>query len=332
MPRIAVIGTDLAPLRESSGALERVVLGWAVGLERLDPEMEVVCLHARPSVSGGIPADKIRQLSPDLVVLNNRPLWGDELDYPVLHVMHNYPDAWATGATGTAEVARRLERETVCAVSRTLAHHVEERYGLSQPVDVVRVAVEECFFEQDWAGESGPVLFPNRLLEKKGVRFFIELAERLAGSGRRCTAFRHLAPFAEPTTEQKSLVADITASGAIELVEPPRSRTEMAIWYAEASVVLCPSVNPEGLGLVALEAQAVGAPLVTSGLGGLTDATFAPNEIIGSFDALEWVAAIVRATATSPSPVPLALVRDRYSLDAAAASIHGCVLRALSRN
>ena len=42
--------------------------------------------------------------------------------------------------------------------------------------------------------------------------------------------------------------------------------------------------EPEGLGLVALEAQACRAPLVSTDLGGLREATFPPNRCIPADD------------------------------------------------
>ena len=52
---------------------------------------------------------------------------------------------------------------------------------------------------------------------------------------------------------------------------PPVSRTELVDWYAAATVVCVPSYN-ESFGLVAVEAQGVGTPVVAAAVGGLTTA------------------------------------------------------------
>ncbi len=52
---------------------------------------------------------------------------------------------------------------------------------------------------------------------------------------------------------------------------PPTSRHELAAWYQAADVVLMPSHN-ESFGLVALEAQACGTPVVAASVGGLRTA------------------------------------------------------------
>ena len=52
---------------------------------------------------------------------------------------------------------------------------------------------------------------------------------------------------------------------------PPVSQAELARWYAAASAVAVPSYN-ESFGLVAVEAQACGTPVVAAAVGGLTTA------------------------------------------------------------
>jgi D-inositol-3-phosphate glycosyltransferase len=52
---------------------------------------------------------------------------------------------------------------------------------------------------------------------------------------------------------------------------PPVDRSALVDWYAAASLVCVPSYN-ESFGLVAVEAQAVGTPVVAAAVGGLTTA------------------------------------------------------------
>ncbi|MDQ6641567.1 MAG: D-inositol-3-phosphate glycosyltransferase [Actinomycetota bacterium] len=72
-------------------------------------------------------------------------------------------------------------------------------------------------------------------------------------------------------------------AGSLDLADvvrfvPPVSRTELVDWYAAASVVCVPSYN-ESFGLVAVEAQAVGTPVVAAAVGGLT--TVVRDEVSG---------------------------------------------------
>jgi D-inositol-3-phosphate glycosyltransferase len=54
-------------------------------------------------------------------------------------------------------------------------------------------------------------------------------------------------------------------------LEPPCPQRELADWYRAADMVLVPS-HSESFGLVALEAQACGTPVVAAAVGGLRTA------------------------------------------------------------
>ena len=69
------------------------------------------------------------------------------------------------------------------------------------------------------------------------------------------------------------LKALITAAGMDDVVthHPPVSAPKLAGWYRSADVVVMPSYS-ESFGLVALEAQACGTPVVATRVGGLSRA------------------------------------------------------------
>jgi D-inositol-3-phosphate glycosyltransferase len=74
--------------------------------------------------------------------------------------------------------------------------------------------------------------------------------------------------------ERPQALQDVAASlGISDVVRfvPPVSRATLVDWYAAASLVCVPSYN-ESFGLVAVEAQAVGTPVVAAAVGGLTTA------------------------------------------------------------
>ena len=74
--------------------------------------------------------------------------------------------------------------------------------------------------------------------------------------------------------EHPSALADLaTRLGIADVVRfvPPVGRDDLADWYAAATLVCVPSYN-ESFGLVAVEAQAVGTPVVAAAVGGLTTA------------------------------------------------------------
>ncbi len=66
------------------------------------------------------------------------------------------------------------------------------------------------------------------------------------------------------------LAAKLGMSGIIRL-EPPCPQPELADWYRAATIVMVPS-HSESFGLVAVEAQACGTPVVAASVGGLRTA------------------------------------------------------------
>jgi D-inositol-3-phosphate glycosyltransferase len=66
-------------------------------------------------------------------------------------------------------------------------------------------------------------------------------------------------------------LADDLGLGDVVRFVPPVRRDELVDWYAAATLVCVPSYN-ESFGLVAVEAQAVGTPVVAAAVGGLTTA------------------------------------------------------------
>jgi D-inositol-3-phosphate glycosyltransferase len=64
--------------------------------------------------------------------------------------------------------------------------------------------------------------------------------------------------------------ARLGISGLIRL-EPPCPQAELAQWYRAATIVMVPS-HSESFGLVAVEAQACGTPVVAASVGGLRTA------------------------------------------------------------
>ena len=76
---------------------------------------------------------------------------------------------------------------------------------------------------------------------------------------------------------------------------PPVSQVELARWYAAATLVAVPSYN-ESFGLVAVEAQATGTPVVAAAVGGLPTVVRDGHSglLVEGHDASTWSAALER--------------------------------------
>jgi D-inositol-3-phosphate glycosyltransferase len=119
-----------------------------------------------------------------------------------------------------------------------------------------------------FAGRVQPLKAPHLLLHAAArlIRDDPPLAGRLvvafvggpSGAGR-----------ADPD-QLAELAAVLGISGVVRL-EPPCPQPELADWYRAATAVLVPSYS-ESFGLVAVEAQACGTPVVAAAVGGLRTA------------------------------------------------------------
>jgi D-inositol-3-phosphate glycosyltransferase len=94
------------------------------------------------------------------------------------------------------------------------------------------------------------------------------------------------------------LSAALGLSGLVRL-EPPCPQPELADWYRAATVVMVPSYS-ESFGLVAVEAQACGTPVVAASVGGLRTAVrdgFS-GVLVGSHDPAGYARAVAGLVAS----------------------------------
>ena len=87
-----------------------------------------------------------------------------------------------------------------------------------------------------------------------------------------------------------NLAAELRIDDVVRFV-PPVSQAELAQWYAAATLVAVPSYN-ESFGLVAVEAQACGTPVVAANVGGLPTAVGSAGILVDGHDTADWAPAI----------------------------------------
>lgn len=96
-----------------------------------------------------------------------------------------------------------------------------------------------------------------------------------------------------------SLVELATSLGIIDIVKfvPPTNRAELVKWYQAATLCVVPSYS-ESFGLVAIEAQACGIPVVAARVGGLPTAVRdgISGVLIDGHDEKVWAKEILRVT------------------------------------
>jgi D-inositol-3-phosphate glycosyltransferase len=268
-----------------------------------------------------------------------RDRWG----VPLVHSMHTMAkvknEALAEGDSPEPSVRVIGEEQVVEAADVLIANTDLEAKQLinlydAEParVEVVHPGVDTAVFRpQDqaaaraargipadalvllFAGRIQPLKAPDVLLHATAelLRLRPELRRRLvvpivggpSGSG------------LERPTALANLADELRISDVVRFV-PPVPQHELAGWYSAATLVAVPSYN-ESFGLVAVEAQAAGAPVVAAAVGGLTTVVRHGRSglLVDSHDPLDW------ARALEPVVVDPAY-RDRLAAGAIAQARH----------
>jgi D-inositol-3-phosphate glycosyltransferase len=219
-----------------------------------------------------------------------RDRWG----VPLVHTAHTLAKVKnaAMAQDDEPEPRGRLigEEQVVAEADRLIANTAAEKNELielyeanPERIDVVPPGVDtDVFRPGDRAAarrslrigqDEAVIVFAGRIQPLKGPDVVVKAVERLAarhpdrrwravivggnsGTGRR------------PGHRLDELAARLGVSGLVDF-RPPVPAAELVQLYRAADVVAVPSYN-ESFGLVALEAQAAGTPVVAAAVGGLT--------------------------------------------------------------
>jgi glycosyltransferase involved in cell wall biosynthesis len=123
------------------------------------------------------------------------------------------------------------------------------------------------------------VLLAARLTGWKGQKVLIEAAAKLKNGGMSDVAF----VLAGDAQGRDSYVRDldklIEANGLKGIVHRVGHCADMPAAFLAASVVTVPSTEPEAFGRSAVEAQAMGAPVVVSDLGAVPETVLTPPDL-----------------------------------------------------
>jgi glycosyltransferase involved in cell wall biosynthesis len=154
------------------------------------------------------------------------------------------------------------------------------------------------------------VLLPGRLTGWKGQRVLIEAAKILRDGGDEDTAFILAGDHQGRDGYVKELDQAIAKAGLEGRVKRVGHCIDMPAALLAAAVVAVPSTEPEAFGRVAVEAQAMGVPVVVSDLGAVPETVLAPPQTaptertgwrVPPGDAASLAASLAEALALRPS-------------------------------
>ena len=223
---------------------------------------------------------------------------SERWDVPLVHSMHTMAKVKNArlAAGDLAEPAGRIagEEEIVRLAHRLIANTADERDQLIElydadpsRIDVVAPGVDLDVFRSGRQAEArvrlgidpdaALVLFAGRIQPLKAPDIVISAAARLLDDDPALHGRLQVAVVGGASgtgLDRPTALAELTTELGIDdhvRFVPTLPQTELADWYAAATVVCVPSYN-ESFGLVAIEAQACGTPVVAAHVGGLVTA------------------------------------------------------------
>jgi len=171
--------------------------------------------------------------------------------------------------------------ERVIAISEFIARHVARRHGVEDSrlvtihrgvdlslFDPQRVSAERMIqLATAWRLPDGMpvVMLPGRLTRWKGQRVLIEALEQLGRDDIRCLLVGADQGRTGYRQELERMVRERNLEPVVHIIDNCR---DMPAAYMLADVVVSASTDPEGFGRVAVEAQAMGRPVIASDHGG----------------------------------------------------------------
>ncbi|MGH3414236.1 MAG: D-inositol-3-phosphate glycosyltransferase [Marmoricola sp.] len=220
-----------------------------------------------------------------------RDRWG----VPLVHSMHTMAKvknaALAAGDTPEPDARIIGEEQVVAAADMLVASTVDEAKDLinaydAEPgrVEVVNPGVDLGVFSPRPRAEARQrlglprdaevLLFVGRIQPLKGPEVLLRAAAELVAADPSLRERLVVAVVGGPSgtgLDHPESLAELAGTlGLLDVVRfvPPVRRNDLVDWFAAASVTCVPSYN-ESFGLVAVESQAVGTPVVAASVGGL---------------------------------------------------------------
>jgi D-inositol-3-phosphate glycosyltransferase len=259
---------------------------------------------------------------------------------PLVQSMHTLGKvknaALAAGDAAEPEMRIKGEHDVVAAADRLIANTAQEAHQLTElygadPAKVRTVnpgADLGIFCPRDGSDakrrtrrrlgidpEAIVLLFAGRVQPLKGPDIVLKAAARLVAEDPALRGRLRVLLVGGPSGKasradpdgMRELAAHLGIGDLLQQ-EPPCPQSELAEWYRAATVVLAPS-HSESFGLVALEAQACGTPVVAASVGGLRTAVRDgySGVLVDGHDPAAWARVIRQLLAT---PRRLAALSD----------------------
>lgn len=310
---ILTAAIDVTHLRQSDGGIARYIRRLVTGL-RAREDVKVIELGGGPREKRGTLRKKLLTAQLDLVwypwLGRNRaaalnadvyhcpaprgPLFGGRL--PVVMTVHDlvpflFPETmtrWSRWYSRSTHRRMAALADRIICDSRDTARDVVELLGVEETrVRVIPLGVDSHFFEPLAASEPPPapyVLFVGTQERRKNL----ERLEQAVGD-LRARGFPH-----ELVLAGADAWGDVRIGKSFVRSVGRVSETQLRRLYADAACLAIPSLH-EGFGLPALEAMAVGTPVVAGRAGSLPEVTGGAAVLVDPRDTIDIANGLERA-------------------------------------
>jgi glycosyltransferase involved in cell wall biosynthesis len=145
------------------------------------------------------------------------------------------------------------------------------------PAAVDRRRVERLRAAWGVAAHDRVVLLPSRLSARKGHSVLVEATKRLIKQGV-CDLRVIFVGDPHSDSTRRALETQIEHAGLRDVVRNAGYCEDMPAAYMAAAVIVAPATEPEAFGRIAVEAQAMGAPVIISDIGAAPEIVLAPPQ------------------------------------------------------
>lgn len=248
-------------------------------LARLCHDEGVALVHARSRAPAWVALGATRILELPFVTTYH----GSYAGRSAVKVLYN-----SVMARGDAVIANSgFTADHIRAVHRTPAERIRVVHrgtdlAAFAPDAVSPARVETLRGQWGISAHERVVLLAARLTGWKGHSVLIEAAARLAAAGVRDVAYILAGDPQRRHSTLREIDGLIAARGLQGVVRRVGHCLDMPAGLLTASVVTVPSTEPEAFGRAAVEAQAMGTPVVVSDLGAVRETVLAPPDVPAS--------------------------------------------------
>lgn len=145
------------------------------------------------------------------------------------------------------------------------------------PAAVDRRRVERLRAAWGVAAHDRVVLLPSRLSARKGHAVLVEATKRLIKQGV-CDLRVIFVGDPHSDSTRRALDTQIEHAGLRDVIRNAGYCEDMPAAYMAAAVIVAPATEPEAFGRIAVEAQAMGAPVIISDIGAAPEIVLAPPQ------------------------------------------------------